>query len=53
MSAVRFVASLAVASAGFVATVTAPAGPMLSVSIATLAAGAACIAHELAERLIP
>ena len=53
MTAVRFVASVAVASVGFVATVTAPAGPWLSLSIATLAAGAACLANVVADRLIP
>lgn len=47
------VASLAVATVGFVATVTAPAGPVGLLAFATLAAGAACLANVLAERLIP
>lgn len=48
----KLLAALAVTAAGFVATVTAPAGPTLSVAVATLAAGAVCVANVIADRLI-
>jgi hypothetical protein len=48
-----FVGSLAVAAVGFVATVTAPAGPPLLLSAAVLVAGAVCAANVVLDRWVP
>lgn len=49
----NFIASLAVAAVGFVATVTAPAGPPLLLSAAVLVAGSVCAANVILDRWMP
>jgi len=49
----KLTAAIIITAVGFVATVTAPAGPPLTVAILTLAAGGVWFANALADRLIP
>jgi hypothetical protein len=50
---VKLTAAIIVTAVGFFATVTASAGPTLTLAVLTLAAGAGWFANALMDRMMP